>query len=472
MTDRSDLLASCLNAIESGESTIEDCIKAHPEITGLLRMAVALRAQPEMKMAEAPKLSLERRLTRLMDERPRSGAPARSWHWLRVFASLAALFVVVFGLGAGLAQLARPAIPGDVLYAYKRVVERVELGFASSAAQSEVLTYIAGQRLNELKLLALRGQPLDESLLADLKDSLNAALAAQSSPQARFDLYTTYRRELASAAEISAVNAAALRAAMDSITKPSSDSASAATSTAVPGPTVTPSATPSPSYTPSTLPTLTYTLSPTLTPTPTGTPGPTLTPSLTPEQPVIGPSVRPSDTPYVPPTAQPTTIILPSPTPQPTVTLTPLILPSPTPVLQSTVMLPFISPTSTPQSTVLAGPTVTPTTTPTVTYTVTPQGTATSTPTPTATSTLRPCGPPPTAGPTLPGGTTVDPFGNTLTPTHTAVPCASWTPSPTGTPSETATVTPTATPSATVTHTPSSTALPTENTPVGTAEAP
>jgi hypothetical protein len=157
MTDRSDLLASCLNAIESGESTIEDCIKAHPEITGLLRMAVALRAQPEMKMAEAPKLSLERRLTRLMDERPRSGAPARSWHWLRVFASLAALFVVVFGLGAGLAQLARPAIPGDVLYAYKRVVERVELGFASSAAQSEVLTYIAGQRLNELKLLALRG---------------------------------------------------------------------------------------------------------------------------------------------------------------------------------------------------------------------------------------------------------------------------------------------------------------------------
>lgn len=471
MFDRADILASCLDALESGQATVEDCVARYPDYKGLgdvLRLSLALRAESALKLAETRKVALERRLMRMVVEQKRHAAPRM--RWLRAAFGVAALVAVVFAFSFALARIARSAVPGDMLYGYKRTVERVELALAG-AARPELLTQLARQRIEEVKILAAGGQAISPEVLNDLAQSVNAATAEQPDPRVRAALYSDGLDALNLAASRNPGNAPAVEVARNSLIRPPDQPTPqvsnptltpTATVTHTPSPTftLTPTATatqtepPSPtaSQTAAIAPTATPTLPPTFTPMPgeTITPLPPVLPTLPPPtQAILLPTLTPTLTPTVTPIVLPT---LPPPTPTPA---PPTVVPSALPT--NTPPLPSSTPTETPSSTPTVPPSETPTETathtltPTLTETATetpsetPTETPSITPTPSETPTLGPCGPitEPPAPPEPPGE-----GEPTYTPTFTPSPCASLTPTDTPTFTDTPTATGTPTPSA------------------------
>ncbi len=468
MPDRIDLLAACLQAIESGQATIEDCITRFPEVEELgdmLRLALAVRAEPHPKLPEARKIVLERRLTRLLTERTkaqRSRVPLFRLPAFRLAVAFAA-FVLIFAVsGVGLARIARSAVPGDIFYGYKRIVERIELVFAGPGYAAR-LVEVARTRLDELQNLAVRGRTIDASLLNDTTSTLNAAMAVQVSAEGRATLYRQGVQVLQFAAGLIEKTPGPITAAIGVIATPA------------------PSAIPSVilAGTPSRTPTQTPPPAPTRTPSVTGTLNMLVLPSNTPGRVVPSATTTPSRT--ATSTRTPTRTATQRPpnaaTPLPNATPFPMnVLPSltpsvPPPVLMTATGTPLLpstfpatatpTPTKTPTRTATHTNTPRPSRTPTYTPTWTPSATAT----PTVTPTLPPCDPTNTPTPTpqklsKDDAATLTATAQTRTATFTPTQCATWTPSPvpTATPSATRTptrtATPTLTPSTTATATP------------------
>src|SRR5258706_4878730 len=135
--DPTDILTVCLHAVESGKSTIEDCVARYPEVEGLgdlLRAALIVRTQPRPKMATAHKTDLERRL--LTNFNQRYVPQQRRTFWLRLSFSLAAVLLIFVVSAIVLTRLSDYALPGDPLFAVKRALEPV--GFIISHVAMQV----------------------------------------------------------------------------------------------------------------------------------------------------------------------------------------------------------------------------------------------------------------------------------------------------------------------------------------------
>lgn len=445
-----DLLAETLKQLESGEATLEELLRRSPEVAALehlIRLSLSLRQEPPAELPDAHKQALERRLLKIMDRqrgRPQV-IPAR---WLRAFAGLAAVLVMVMGAATLTARVARNSFPGATLYGYKRAVERVELAFAG-ASRPQQLAVIARARIDELKLLAVEQRPLSSAFLGELAASVNAALLESADLSANTALYAEAQSALQFALKQFPAQESALYEAMRVLIVPAESTPDALTlrTTATPTltqtasatntatythtstSTVTPSPTTGPSHTPMSSPTTIY--NPTLLVIQPATATATLSPSLA--MPV---TTAPPASLTPPWTLTGTHTWMPSPLPTSTgapivgtaigVTATPPSLPSPLPTdTPAPTHTPSLTPTETPTATATETPTATPTESPTMTPTV---GTPTHTPT------LPPCDPfrtPPAEGGSPPEGT--------ITPSPTPTPCASLTPSPTSAPTLTPT---------------------------------
>lgn len=449
--DRNAIFAACLDAVHNGEATVEQCVARYPDYRGLgdmLRLALAMRESPP-DMPEPRRVALERRLVRAMEQRTRAeqqaARAARRPLLPRLVFGLAALVAVAIGVLAIMAQAARPALPGDVLYGYKRAVEGAEVAFASAPDRSELLWRQADRRLEELQLAVTRSGRVDPAFLADVIASYEAAIEARGNVADRELLYTRAVRAFEYAASLDAANAETLRAALLQMAPPSVDAVPLVSlaATLTPTPTQMPSATATGTATPT--PSATGTATPSFTPSPSATTAPSLTPSWTPEAPTgIAQGATSTATALViPPLPTLPYDLTATPVP-PTNTYVPLVLPTSPPTSIPPTWTPLPSATAT--ETATETPTETPTTTETPSPTPSVTETPTETGTPTETPTLPPCGPP-TETPT-PGDA---PPGEDSTPTPTPTPCASWTPTPSATPTETPTATPT--PTATFTAT-------------------
>ncbi|CAG0963374.1 hypothetical protein ANRL4_00804 [Anaerolineae bacterium] len=446
-----NLLAETLKQLESGEATLEELLRRSPEVAALehlIRLSLSLRQESVTELPDAHKQALERRLLKIMDRqggRPQI-IPAR---WMRAFAGLSAVLVMVLGAATLTARVARNSFPGATLYGYKRAVERVELAFAG-ASRPQQLAAIARARIDELKLLAVEQRPLSSTFLGEFAASVNAALLesadplesavlyaeAQSALQFALKQFPTQESALNETMRVLIVPAESTPEAMTLITTatPTLTQTASATNTATHTLTSTATATPSPttgaSFTPVvSSPTTTY--NPTLLVIQPASATPTLSPSLTMPVTTVPPA---SLTPVW--TLTGTHTWIPSPLPTSTgapivgtaigVTATPPSLPSPLPTdTPAPTHTPSLTPTETPTATATETPTTTPTESPTMTPTV---GTPTHTPT------LPPCDPfqtPPVEGGSPPEGT--------ITPSPTPTPCASLTPSPTSIPTLTPT---------------------------------
>jgi hypothetical protein len=214
------ILAQCLDAIESGETTLEECKTRYPqyreELMPLLRMAATLRDEPSMGPRPSfRRTARQRLLAKLPPRAPVQRGIARwpVWQslprrataaWAVVLASLAVLLC-----SGGIVFAADRTLPGDALYPVKTTVEEARLWIAHGDRDAHLSLQFAETRIQEIKYLGVAGrfddmataagrfesqmQHTDHALheLAERDAELAQALAAQSE-EAR----TAYRREL------------------------------------------------------------------------------------------------------------------------------------------------------------------------------------------------------------------------------------------------------------------------------------
>ncbi len=135
-----DVLASCLEAIEQGQSTVETCLERYPEhrqaLEALLLTALAVREEADFALRpgfrQASRARLLARLEPQQQARPfAAGQKASNWRFraIAIPFSLVLLLVIVLS-GVGTAYAATSALPGENLYPVKLAVEDTRLWMA------------------------------------------------------------------------------------------------------------------------------------------------------------------------------------------------------------------------------------------------------------------------------------------------------------------------------------------------------
>jgi hypothetical protein len=213
-------LNECLEAISSGQRTLEECLAMYPDdaerLEPALRTAMllssVLAAQPRREFATSARerflrvtgsrlqesLSFEPRSSFVMAARQRFLAAAQRmmqerkpspWsRWrpaFRVaqFASAAAT-VFVLGFGSFAVTTSADALPGEWRYPVKRTVEdiRYTFTFGDGARRGLDIKYTQ-ERLNEIEKMAALGRPIGEGPLKDLKSQTDSLVTRLDSSE-------------------------------------------------------------------------------------------------------------------------------------------------------------------------------------------------------------------------------------------------------------------------------------------------
>ncbi len=317
-----ETLSQCLQAIESGQATLESCVAAHPEfaeLEDLLRAVSIVQGLPRPLLPQASKVTMR---GEVLAKYRASARPVRSARrslvaprWFRAVLAASLILALLLGGGAGLVRAADEALPGDSLYGVKRLTEQVQLSFADSAARSAISYDIARRRLAELTALAARNQPINDEFLTDVTDSVNVALVVQPDMAQRASLVVDVTKAIDQAQSSGAINVQAKEKVLAKLAQPPAVSPAVdpteprqgKVSTTVPPDTPTLQAA---------SPTATSTVATTETPTVESSPTPTTTPTeigtetVTPVEPLIAITSMPTD---APPTTRPT-VVRPRPT--------------------------------------------------------------------------------------------------------------------------------------------------------------
>lgn len=179
-----DTLASCLEAIERGEQTVEECLNRYPahrdELETLLETIVSIRERANFAPRPSFQLSSRARLLRRLDggHRPLGGQPLRDSKRVpiqklsRKYAMFWAIVLVLFVslLGGGTVHASKGTLPGDALYPVKLSIEDVHLLVSNDAEKTLLAVEFIQRRVEEIQaLIALERNddlPLAASLLA------------------------------------------------------------------------------------------------------------------------------------------------------------------------------------------------------------------------------------------------------------------------------------------------------------------
>lgn len=353
-----DILAQCLDEVLRGQKSLTECLTAYPTYAADLKPALqiglltARLKSPEMSSQSVD--ALEMRLRAQMTPARRSNISYLPLGISRLAASIAIVFILALGSGAGLVSASADDLPGDTLYGVKRLWETIVLALAPLTGQpGELWLWIANTRLDEANALYDQGK-LSEDALIDLYSAtyqvsqydygdgdasaiiayfnrayvafmnrITAPLGAEAVYQDMVDAVAPSRiqngtiipliSELPPSLSGTPVNTPSPTPILPTATLRATNTPSP-TATATESPTITASATSSatrtpripvtatrtPTFTPSPTVTLTYTPSPTMTWTPLPLPGgiPPITEAAT----QVPPGFIPSSTPNIPPT--------------------------------------------------------------------------------------------------------------------------------------------------------------------------
>ncbi len=241
--DLHETLNNCLQAIETGQATVEDCVKEYPEferLGDLLRAAMVVRELPTVALPPARKLELKEQLLaryRIRKE-VRVEQPHRRMQRLKA-ALVGSMAAVGLMLGSvGLVHASELAIPGDTLYGLKRTVEQIEVSLADMQSRPAVLYHLAEVRLEEVDVLASRGQRISKTVAVDVIQGLTSALSVQPDPAQRNVLIGKAERILEVAQLRGAIDAdteSTVLAAILAVPAPISASSKQPTDAATPG---------------------------------------------------------------------------------------------------------------------------------------------------------------------------------------------------------------------------------------------
>ncbi len=166
------ILAECLQGLENGSLTLEDCLKRHPqyreELADLLATAAALRETARIE----PRATFRRSArARLMAKLPNNQfvtffepirllIQTRPFHFNRRFVmtwiAIAVLLASLFGGGVAV-QASTDALPGQALYPLKVSLEDARLALADQETQLDLYLDFADRRLAEADRLLSTG---------------------------------------------------------------------------------------------------------------------------------------------------------------------------------------------------------------------------------------------------------------------------------------------------------------------------
>ena len=189
---RSKVLDECLRRIESGQATVEDCLRLHPDHGDELRQALQLATLVRGCLAPAgPAEEVRDRLeARILNRLRGSGETervvrrraARGQARVRRPAFAMAVFAVILailGLTTSAAYASTEALPGDLLYPVKHGLEQVRLAFSTSPqGEAALRADFADERLAEAEALVAAGRLADlESALQGYESEITALVA-------------------------------------------------------------------------------------------------------------------------------------------------------------------------------------------------------------------------------------------------------------------------------------------------------
>lgn len=152
MNDFERVLENCLGELESGASTLDDCLLRHPEhaaqLKPILLTAMRLDRGHAVKPSTAFKARARAELTLHMQANPRRKARTGFVFW-KLATGFAVLMLALLVTGTVYAQ---SALPGDVFYPWKLASENVWRALSPDPVAVDIA--IANRRIDEMNALA------------------------------------------------------------------------------------------------------------------------------------------------------------------------------------------------------------------------------------------------------------------------------------------------------------------------------
>ncbi|RPJ26381.1 MAG: hypothetical protein EHM33_11730 [Chloroflexi bacterium] len=172
MTEFERILQECLQDLEQGASTVDECLSHHPEhasqLSPVLLANNQLERAGEVRVSEAFKARVRAKLIQEMGTHPRTSrlqpvAVRSGFMFIRLATSLAAILLALLVTGTAYAQR---TLPGDTFYAWKLASEKAWRAVSSDPVETDLR--LAARRVDELKVVGndpvLRSQALEAYL--------------------------------------------------------------------------------------------------------------------------------------------------------------------------------------------------------------------------------------------------------------------------------------------------------------------
>ena len=187
-----EILASCIEEIESGKSTVEQCLEQNEQVRGqlepLLRIAMNIQSPPSIKPTQEFKTKAR---VHLMEYIHKEQTARKSWKsifainqkpslrtgWLRVAAIIVSAILILTVSGTGTVYATQDSLPGEMLYPVKTFSEdfRVWLEMDKAAEVALELEF-AGTRLDEMGELVDKAPENLTLALSGYRKNLDAAI--------------------------------------------------------------------------------------------------------------------------------------------------------------------------------------------------------------------------------------------------------------------------------------------------------
>lgn len=180
--DLTDILASCLDSVEQGERTVEECLSLYPEhrndLEPLLRTTAIIREranfEPRPGFRRASRARLLGRLGPRHSAMSRKSIRHERQQFHPVFSKrLAVLWATILVLavsliGGGTVYASGDALPGDILYTVKLSTEDARLFFSNDTEGVSLAIEFVQIRMEEIRALIESDREKDLDLAVDL----------------------------------------------------------------------------------------------------------------------------------------------------------------------------------------------------------------------------------------------------------------------------------------------------------------
>jgi hypothetical protein len=178
-----DILASCLDSIEQGERTIEECLALYPEHRNDLEPLLSTVATIRERADFAPRSGFRQASRARLLKNLRTRRLATSWKPVRrvgrkahpIFSKGLSLvwttmlvLLATFLIGGGTVYASSDALPGDFLYPVKLSTEDVRLLVSNDADDVSLAMEFVQIRMEEIQVLIESGREGDLYLAVDL----------------------------------------------------------------------------------------------------------------------------------------------------------------------------------------------------------------------------------------------------------------------------------------------------------------